>query len=64
MHRVGSGLHYLRESLLPSLRKINISDLAILVIGLGLAIAVRLPLLDFKSSDFFNSLETLVRDYS
>ena len=30
--------------------------MAILVIGLGLAVLIRLPLLSFKSSDFFNSL--------
>jgi Gpi18-like mannosyltransferase len=37
-------------------RRIPWIDVAAVIIGLGMAVLVRLPLLDFKSSDFFNSL--------
>ncbi len=47
----------LGESVVSRLSKIKIIDLAIVVIGIGLAIIIRLPFLDFKSSDFFNSLK-------
>lgn len=39
------------------LREISTVDVLILAFGLGLAALVRYPLLDFKSSDFFNSLK-------
>jgi Gpi18-like mannosyltransferase len=35
----------------------NFVDLVIVIIGVELAILLRLPLLDFKSSDFYNSLK-------
>jgi Gpi18-like mannosyltransferase len=38
-------------------RKISLVDLGIVVGGLILAVALRYPLLDFKSSDFFSSLK-------
>ena len=39
------------------LRQARASDLLILLVGLGFAVLVRYPLLDFKSADFFNSLK-------
>jgi Gpi18-like mannosyltransferase len=39
------------------LRRVNLPDLLIVMIGLAFAVLVRYPLLEFKSSDFFNSLK-------
>src|SRR5512141_2469746 len=58
MRYFAGAFHRIQETVLPRLRniKINFADLAIVLIGLAMAVLVRLPLLDFKSSDFFNSL--------
>jgi Gpi18-like mannosyltransferase len=45
------------EALKSSLRAITLADLAICVVGLAFAIVIRYLLLDFKSSDFLNSLK-------
>ncbi|HEX8992227.1 MAG TPA: hypothetical protein VF784_11170 [Anaerolineales bacterium] len=45
------------ESLRASIRTIRGSDAAVVVVGLALAVAVRLPLLPFRSADFFNSIK-------
>ena len=56
MHRIVGAVHQAWVSALSAVRKINLTDLAVVLIGLTMAVLVRLPLLDFKSSDFFNSL--------
>ncbi len=40
-----------------SIRRINYVDAAFVLVGLVLAISVRIPLLPFRSSDFFNSIK-------
>lgn len=53
-------LNYLgkfREFTITKLKNINLIDLIIIIIGVGLAALIRYPLLDFKSSDFYNSLK-------
>ncbi len=40
-----------------ALRRISLVDVCILLVGLAFAVVLRYPLLDFKSSDFFNSLK-------
>ena len=57
MHNLVSYFGSLRQSINSGVRRINFIDLGIILIGVGLAILMRLPLLDFKSSDFFNSLK-------
>jgi Gpi18-like mannosyltransferase len=57
MHNLVNYFETIKESIKSRLSKINIIDLGIIIIGVGLAILIRLPLLDFKSSDFFNSLK-------
>lgn len=37
--------------------KVDLVDLGVIVVGLAFAVVLRYPLLDFKSSDFFNSLK-------
>jgi Gpi18-like mannosyltransferase len=57
MHDLVSYIGSLRQSINSGVRRINFIDLGIILIGVGLAILIRLPLLEFKSSDFFNSLK-------
>lgn len=45
------------DALTRSLRLLTLADLVICIVGLGFAIAIRYLLLDFKSSDFLNSLK-------
>ncbi len=40
-----------------SIRRINYVDAGLVLVGLALAISVRIPLLPFRSSDFFNSIK-------
>ncbi len=44
------------KSIRSGIRKIGFADVAIVLVGLVMAVLVRLPLLDYRSSDFFNSL--------
>ncbi len=46
----------LRGSLLRGITRAKLVDAAILLVGIAFAIAIRIPLLSFRSSDFFNSL--------
>jgi Gpi18-like mannosyltransferase len=57
MSKLSSYFKSARESIKCRFSNINIIDLGIVAIGVGLAILIRLPLLDFKSSDYFNSLK-------
>jgi Gpi18-like mannosyltransferase len=57
MHKFLNRLGKISESIRSGLGEINIMDLGIIIIGVGLAVLIRLPLLDFKSSDFYNSLK-------
>lgn len=47
----------MRNKLITRIKDLHFIDLGIAIIGIGLAILIRLPLLDFKSSDFYNSLK-------
>ncbi len=57
MQKVIDHIAGVRNSIALWQKKIGLIDLGILVIGIALAIFIRIPLLDFKSSDFFNSLK-------
>ncbi len=56
MHRIADAVRNVWSSLLAAVRRVNFADLVVVLIGLAMSILVRLPLLDFKSADFFNSL--------
>ncbi len=65
MHQISSTWGYARDSARRWVHTIKSADLAILVVGIAMAVLVRWPLLDYKSSDFFNSLRpwyVLIRD--
>ena len=51
MRYFAGAFHRIQETVLPRLRniKINFADLAIVLIGLAMAVLVRLPLLDFNA---------------
>lgn len=46
----------IRGSIQRSLASANLADLGMLAVGIAMAVAIRIPLLPFRSSDFFNSL--------
>ena len=57
MHYFDSSVHYVRDFVWPKLQRTNFAEPAILLIGIALAVVVRLPLLDFRSLDFYASLQ-------
>lgn len=57
MKRLTDAANSAWDALKRSLRALTLADLAICVLGLGFAIVVRYLLLDFKSSDFLESVK-------
>lgn len=56
LRRLQPAIQQARADASQALSRIRLADVAILVIGLALAVLIRIPLLPFRSSDFFNSL--------
>src|SRR5512138_451645 len=56
MLNVAATIQDVRASVRRGLASIKLIDAGILAICVALAIAIRIPLLSFRSSDFFNSL--------
>jgi Gpi18-like mannosyltransferase len=55
LQALGSLRSFSRQSI-QAVARLGLGNVAALVIGLGLAIAIRVPLLPFRSADFYNSL--------
>src|SRR5512143_1102306 len=51
-----SAVRNIRCSIQRGLASMNLADAGMLAVGVAMAIAIRIPLLPFRSSDFFNSL--------
>lgn len=51
-----SAVRNIRDSIRRGLASMNLADAGMLAVGVAMAIAIRIPLLPFRSSDFFNSL--------
>ena len=57
MHRLANYFLALRKSVTLKLGNTNIIGLGIIAIGAVLAVLIRLPFLDFKSADYYNSIK-------